>query len=176
MKNLKFVPFLLISLNLFSQETKPGEIKANEGLGFSISGGSHVGFWSLLGQQQIPYNIQIDKSMNEDFTIGIGYTHDVYEKNPISWAGGYENTTRQNIHFRFYNFLPQKKQNFRSFIGGSAGISLWESDRQGSKSQTYPTAQFIYGFRIKIFENLFNQTEFAIGPPCALKTSFGFNF
>ncbi len=176
MKNLKFIPFLLASIQLFSQQTKTGEIKANDGLGFSISGGSHVGFWSLLGQHQIPYNIQIDKSINENFVIGLGYTNDDYEKNPLSWAGGYENTIRQNINFRFYNFLPQKRQYFRSFIGGSAGVSLWESNRLNSKPQTFPSAQFIYGFRIKIFENFFNQTEFAIGPPCALKTSFGFNF
>ncbi len=176
MKNLKLLTLLLISVQLFGQQNKPGEIKANEGSGLYISGGSHLGFWSLIGQQKIPYNFQIDKSFSEDFTMGIGYTHDEYIQNPTSWTGAFENTTRDNLHLRFYHFLSQKKENFRSFVGGAVGFSIWQSEGMNSKVQKYPSAQFIYGFRIKISEHFFNQTEFAIGPPCAFKTSIGINF
>jgi hypothetical protein len=173
MKFLKLLFFFLISTQIVCQEKFNTKYENN---GLFISGGVHLGFWAISGQEKIPYNFQIDKSFGDDYCVGIGYTHDEYIKNPTSWRGGFENCSRDNLNIRFYSFFNQKKENFRSFIGGAVGISYWNSEYQNSKNNYYPTAQLIYGFRIKISNMIFNQTEFALGPPSAFKTSIGINF
>lgn len=168
--------FVLTGKDIHAQGSK---LKKDESRGLYISGGSHAGLWLLLmGSNELPYTITIDKSIGADNTIGIGYSHDTYSKNPI-YANKWIPTVRENIRFRYCHYFENMNERFAPYYGITAGIARWNIDERYSKetkASYFPTAQFIAGYKVNITNYFFNQTDVAIGPPYAVSTSFGIKF
>lgn len=177
MKKILVLFTILISMNVRGQDYD-----------LYISVGSHFGLWNALTYpdtpknnssqnfafDMIPYNIHVDKLLPKRNVVGFGYTSDRYPNAPLSGNG--KSWTRQNIRVRYYRYHGDPDKNFTTYIGCSVGASFW-SEKIGSSlffdNQWWPTAQFLFGVKVKISEALFWQTEVGAGPPYALQTSIG---
>jgi hypothetical protein len=175
----------------------PNYKEKNKGeYGLYVSAGIHLGFWNPAMEwahkqkayykedqneilNRIPWNIHIDKQLGKRWVIGLGYSYDKYAANPLTKETSDIPATRQNIRVRFYKFLKDPEKRVCSYIGATVGTSFWTINAGGKtyvdpiSREWWPTAQFLIGFKTKISETLFWQTEFAVGPPYACQTSLG---
>ena len=191
--------FLLfgISLSFFAQDDGP-DLKKEKDLDLYVSMGAHLGFWYLLmdeahtghpyknesaaGSTQIPWNIHIDKVFDERYALGLGYSYDKMAGNPLTTSTSNIPAIRQNLRIRFYRFHRDPEKRFSYYTGASVGISKWEIINgtfyfdEEIKQDLWPSAQFLFGTKVKLNDALFWETEFAIGPPYACQTSIGIKF
>lgn len=179
MKKTLLICLSLFTLKFFSQEETRTPEK-NQDYDLYISAGLHVGLWNLTGNTNLPlentpYNFHIDKVFSHKYAIGIGYSHDKFEHSPIEFFNASAGILRQNIRIRYYNYLTDYDKTFSIYMGLSAGCSIWTS-QYSSKNTYWPSAQFLFGMKVKLSDTFFWQTEFAVGPPYACQTSFGIKF
>jgi hypothetical protein len=141
---------------------------------FYVSAGAHLGFWAKDGQNGVPFNFQADVLVTPKLTLGVLYTYDSYKGNP-----GFFNVrtrpgpVRQNVSIRMCNYFIDPANVFSLYIGCSAGLSVWEVRSGGN---LYPTAQFLFGLKLQVINNIFWLTEFGAGPPYICQSSLGINF
>lgn len=193
MKKVLFILLLFRCHPGASQSGRHSSARENE-YGLYISGGVHLGLWNLvfnwdeqspvkLNFNQIPFNIQVDKLFKGKYVLGIAFSSDEYHGNPLSFYGSVSSLPagRQNIRIRYFKYLSDPEKIFASYIGLSAGVSVWKIHAvnyysPGNVNRLWPTAQFLFGFKIKLTETFFSQTEFGVGPPSFCQTSVGIKF
>jgi hypothetical protein len=167
-----FVLLLFACLLLNSQEKSEKSVAIKHPV--YISAGAHIGFWSKDGQYGIPYNVQADMLMTERFVIGLGYTYDAYKGNPYFFSTRTRpGSFRTNVNIRFYRYFIDPQKVLSLYLGFSGGVSYW-TVRFGV--DTYPTSQFLFGLKLKIYKGTFWLTEFAVGPPYMCQSSLGVKF
>jgi hypothetical protein len=142
-----------------------------------FSGGVHAGFWALMGQNEIPYNLQADYRSKRDLFFGLGFTYDRYKYSPFESVP----SQRFNLRFRFLGFINDQNATVSQYLGGAVGLSYWKLDHGSypdylKNPEYWPTIQFLYGIKIKFNDDWFLLTEFGLGPPYAAQTSLGFTF
>lgn len=180
MKKILLICFSLLTFPIFSQEENRAS-DFNPDYDLFISGGVHVGLWNLTGNtnlpvENIPYNIHIDKVFKHKYVLGIGYSHDRFERSPIEFYNASIGILRQNIRIRYYKFMTDYNKTFSIYMGLSAGCSIWTKQYSSSANTYWPTAQFLFGMKVKLTDTFFWQTELGAGPPYALQTSLGIKF
>lgn len=179
MQKILLICLSLLALKISSQEEmRPSE--KNQDYDLFISGGLHVGLWNLTGNTNLPientpYNFHIDKVFRYKYALGIGYSHDKFEHSPLDFFNASAGILRQNIRIRYYKYITDYDKTFSIYMGLSAGFSIW-TKQYSSENAYWPSAQFLFGMKVKLNDAFFWQTEFAFGPPYACQTSLGINF
>jgi hypothetical protein len=178
MKTVLLIGLVLTALKAGAQEKE----NKNEDYNLFISAGFHVGVWAIplqqkISLQQIPYNVHIDKLIKNKYVLGLGYSYDRYPNSPIGYTAHSKNVSRQNLRIRFYKFLMDQEQTLSLYIGTSVGVSYWDFKATHEGYNRYwPTAQFIFGVKVKLTDTFFWQTELGGGPPYIAQTALGIKF
>lgn len=150
-----------------------------------VSGGLHLGLWTLIlnktimAAEDLPFNIQVDKVFRNNFALGLGYSYDRYQGSPIAMRSKGSKSEKQNLCVRLYKFIGNPESRFITYIGTALGVSYWTAGGNGAPEgmqQYWPTAQFLFGMKLKLSESTFWQTEFGAGPPYFCQTSLGIKF
>jgi|GEM_PF-2593823 len=182
MKKIILFCFVLAAVKAVAQD-KALQTKKEEDYDLFITGGVHVGVWALALQQvitskEVPYNVHIDKLLKEKYMIGVGYTYDSYSYSPSGSTGPDQKTKRQNFRLRFCKFLSNQEKKFSTYLGVSAGVSYWDLRNKyySGYNEYWPTAQFLFGMKVKFTDTFFWIMELGAGPPYALQTSVGIKF
>ena len=115
---MKTTQYILVVLFLLLNYVSEAQVKENETTTkLFVSGGSHLGLWSLLGLEDIPYNVQIDYLISEKTALGIAYGYDNYKQQVFSCS------IRENIRLRFYQYSDDPQKKFSIYAGASVGLS-----------------------------------------------------
>lgn len=181
----KNILFIFSFLNMASAAQKNAGADADYNL--FISGGFHVSVWSTalnqqITPQQIPYNVHIDKLFKDKYVLGLGYTYDLYPSNPFVLSSYSGETHRHNVRVRYYKYLMPQERTVSLYIGMAVGISYWASNNTTTPGyiETFenylPSAQFIFGIKLKFSETFFWQNELGGGSPYAFQSSLGIKF
>lgn len=174
--------------------------QGTEGSNLYVAVGIHAGILGAINDyQSVPYQIHVDKLLPKRNVIGLGYSYDKYKNtNSFFWGtGGGSENNRHNLRLRYYRYFRNEDLRVSSYYGCSIGISIWEQpsalipkygyDSSGVYQQMgyyerptsydyLPSAQFIIGFKVKITEAIFWQTEVSFGSPYLAQTSLGIKF
>lgn len=179
MKKIIIICFSLLRLTAVSQDDN-NTSKKDQNYDLFVSGGVHLAVWHLItntsiSNKSIPYNIHIDKVFMHKHAFGVGYSEDKFKYDPTKIFGSYPEAVRQNFRIRYYKYMMDYEKPVSIYMGLSTGFSIWTSDY--SRQNTYwPTAQFLFGVKIKFNDTFFLQTELGAGAPYALQTSLGLKF
>lgn len=161
--------FILFATSIYAQssERRPQ---------LSLSAGSHLDFYQWQGVYGAPFNLQADLLFSGKNSVGLGYTYDAYKGgNTFFSARIRAGNTRHNLSIRYLHYLNEPQKIFSTYLGCSAGVSIWEP-LYDSNFILRPTAQFIFGMRLKIYRGLFWMHEFGVGPTYIYQSSLGIRF
>lgn len=142
----------------------------------SLSAGSHLNFYQWQGVYGVPFNFQADLLFSERNSIGIGYVYDSYKGDNTFFSTTIRaGNIRHNLNIRYHHYFGDPQRIFCTYLGGSAGLSIWEPLHDHDFTLR-PTAQFVFGMRLKIYKGLFWIHEFGAGPPFLYQSSIGIRF
>lgn len=163
--------FFLSCLSSLSQSLAPKEKKSR----LTVSGGAHSNFYQWQGVNHVPINIQTELLFAGKYALGLGYNYDSYKGSDYFFSTkirpGY---ARHNISVRFKKYLDDPDKIFVVYTGCSLGISFWQMHEKDQS--VFPTAQFLFGMKLKIYKGTFWINEFGIGPPYGYQSSIGIQF
>lgn len=176
MRPLKiFILGLILAFNSdgYSQTTtNKNEKKSN---GVFISAGTHVAMFHVFGASMPPAQGQIDVKVDRRFFIGAGYSFDQFNFDDLGTYFGRNYSYRHNARLRLFSYFGDYNKPIMGYAGGAVGASLWlDQQNQPHQAPIIPTVQLFVGMKTKIYKRFFNLSEFAIGAPYLLQTSFGF--
>ncbi len=177
-KQIIFLGLLIMSSFIYSQDSLKTKPKSKT-IDLYVSIGSQLGILHFQGLPEVPFHIHADKKIAGKFFMGLGYSRDVYGEKDASFSDyGYRKSLRHNFRTRLYSYFNSETDIFTGYAGGSVGLSKWKnSDIEYFTGRSIlPSIQLFIGFKATITKRLFNQTEFSIGSPYVLQTSFGYKF
>lgn len=170
---LFIICYISAALSLAAQNTEQVQ-QGPSGTPVFISAGTHLGFWQYKGVYGIPFNIQGDVLFSKKLSLGLGYVYDEY-MGQVNFLNSRirPGNIRQNVNIRFLNYFRNPDKIFSFYIGCSLGISMWNLH---PGTEFYPSTQFLFGLRLKIFKDFFWLNEFGVGPPFLFQSSVGVKF
>lgn len=182
---LKFRIFICLLLFYKTGITQNDTVFKKQSPNIFVSAGLHAGFLNLGGITVPPSQIQADVNLINNFFMGLGYSYDKYPATQILFLYRSNETIRQNIRMRIYNYFGSYKKQIMAYSGCSMGLSIWDYKKY-SNYQNYfyynvnyrylPSFQILFGLKSTIYKNIFNITEIGIGSPYFMQTSFGYKF
>ena len=174
-KQIIFLGLLIMSSFIYSQDSLKTKPKSKT-IDLYVSIGSQLGIFHFEGVPEVPFHLHADKKIAGKFFMGLGYSRDVFGKKDAS-SSDYNNLNiRHNFKMHLYSYFNDEADIFTNYAEGSVGISRWRGNIEFLLPSTMPSIQLFIGFKANITKRIFNQTEFSIGSPYVLQTSFGYKF
>lgn len=179
MKTPKLIILIVLTILIEQVQSQTSQVKKNEpkSAGIYLSGGTHLALFHVFGMSLPPIQGQLDIKVDRHFFIGGAYSFDQFDFNEVGSFFSRENSFRHNIRIRLFSFFGDEHKPVMGYAGGAIGGSLWlNRQNQPIDSPIIPTVQLFVGIKTTIYKRLFNLSEFAIGAPYFLQTSFGYQF
>ncbi len=169
--------FLVSSIGILKGQSETPNKKEEKAPVLYISFGSHLSMFHVFGIGNPPVQAQVDFNVDRNFFMGAAYSYDNFKLGNFIFTSQISNTDRQNFRLRLYNYFGDYNKPVMGYAGGSVGASFWGNKfNQPNALPFIPTIQLFVGMKTKIYKGIFNISEFALGAPYLLQTSFGYSF